>query len=76
MLSWKHALGCKTHRSVASVCGGGAIYFYLFILREREREHKWGLEQRQRERESHPGSVLLGAEPDVGLELMNHEIMA
>ena len=55
------------------------LNFYLFILRETERVHKWG---RKRERERHrqtdriPSRLCTdSSEPDVGLQLRNHEIM-
>ena len=41
---------------------------------ERKREKKRERE-RERERESQAGSALSAQEPDVGLELLNHEIM-
>ena len=45
--------------------------FYLFILGDRESTNRGRAE---REEESQAGSVL-SAEPDVGLELTNREIM-
>ena len=45
------------------------LKFYLFILSERER-------QRKRDKERILSRLrIVSAEPDVGLELMNHEIM-
>ena len=43
-------------------------------MRDRERANKVKEGQRERERGSQAGSVL-STEPDVGLKLMNHEIM-
>ena len=50
------------------------FFFSLFIYFERERESasRGGAE---RERETQAGSKLSVHEPDVGLDLMNHEIM-
>ena len=61
--------------------GSFLIYFfnvYLFIL-ERERQRKTeraqvGEGQSEQERESQ-ADFMLSAEPDSGLDLMNHEIM-
>ena len=47
---------------------------YLFILRESP--HKWGGGKRKKGREKIPSRLgAVGAEPDVGLELTNREIM-
>ena len=52
------------------------------LIFERATEHEWGRgrereRDRERETESKVGSRLraVSTEPDVGLELMNHEIM-
>ena len=46
-------------------------------MREREREHEQGRSRgRGRERERFPSKLcIVSAEPDVGLNRMNHEIM-
>ena len=56
---------------------GSCIPFFFFLVyfeRERESASRGGSE-RERERESQAGSKLSVHEPDVGLDLMNHEIM-
>ena len=53
-------------------------FFFSFIyFWETETEHKWGEGQREKETESKAGSRLwaVSTEPNVGLELTNHEIM-
>ena len=49
------------------------IFLHLFVLRERERERE-GEREREREKESQAGSTV-SAEPDLGLDLRNSEIM-
>ena len=49
------------------------VFIYLFILRERERA---GEGQKERERGRIPSRLhTIGAEPDAGLNLTNHEIV-
>ena len=49
------------------------FFLSLFILRDRESR---GVAERERERERIPGRLhAVRAEPDVGLELTNYEIM-
>ena len=48
------------------------MFIYFEGERERKREQA-GKGQRERERESQTGSTL-SAEPEAGLDLMNHEI--
>ena len=55
----------------------GEFFFFLSVclfLRERERAQA-GEGQRERDRGSEAGSALTAGEPDVGLELTNHETM-
>ena len=53
----------------------GVFLVYLFILRERDRKYGRGRE-RQRERERIPSRLCaVSAEPDVGLDPTNHEVM-
>ena len=47
------------------------VCMYVFSLREKEKEHEQG---REREREPQ-GLHMISAEPDLGLELTNQEIM-
>ena len=55
------------------------VLFCLFICFEREREHTQVLEQgrgREKERERILSRLhTVSTEPDMGLELMNHEIV-
>ena len=49
----------------------------MYFLRESEHRQRRGREKEsERDRGSEAGSVLTSVSPDVGLELMNHEIMA
>ena len=50
--------------------------FFKFIYFEREREHEWRWGGERERRERIPSRLhTVSMEPDVGLELMNHEIM-
>ena len=53
------------------------IFLDLFILRVREREHRYKSRRgREGERQRIPSRLCTGSmEPNVGLELTNHEIM-
>ena len=67
----------KTKRHCSSVFFLFFFNVYLF-LRQRETEHEWGrVREREGDTESKTGSRLctVSTEPDVGLELTNHEIM-
>ena len=51
------------------------VFLSLFILRKREKEHEQG-RGRERQRGRIPSSLhAVSVEPDVGLKVMNHEIM-
>ena len=53
---------------------GGGIFFNVYLFRERERE-KVEEGRRERERENPKQAPTLSAEPDLGLEPTNCEIM-
>ena len=64
----------RTHLTQIPILRSSPFFLSLFISFEREREHKWGRGERGRERI--PSRLhTVSAEPDVWLNLMNHEIV-
>ena len=53
-----------------------SLFFLIYLFCEREHKLSGGEEQGERQRERIPGRLHnASAEPDVGLQLMNHEIV-